>query len=106
MNMHPFKITGVTVSLELSDSNFGNGSKRYAAFKAETPAELPATVDEALLASLDLHLAAFESVYGTAAATAAIPAEDYNALRAAFKRRRALIIDILKKHPIEEAPSD
>jgi hypothetical protein len=103
----PFNLVGVTVSLEVSDASYGTGTKHYAAFKAETPAwardfadQPTASLDEALAASLDLHLAAFESVYAAIVAAGGIPVEDYNKRRASFKSRRAAIAAIFAKHPI------
>lgn len=100
MSPSPFRLVGVTVSLEVSDANFGTGAKRYAAFKAETPAETPATLDEALQESLELHLAAFESVYAAIIASGGMPVEDYNKARDVFKRRQSKIAEIFAQHPI------
>lgn len=97
----PFKLVGVTVSLEVSDAVYGNGAKRFAAFKAETPAESPATLDEALQESLNLHLAAFESVFAAIVSSNGMPVEDYNKARANFKARRSKIAEIFAKHLIE-----
>ena len=99
--MNPFRMVGVTVSLEVSDAVYGSGTKRYAAFKAETPAEQPATLDQALQASLDLHLAAFESVFAAIVSGGGISVEDYNKARAQFKNRRTKIGEIFAKHPID-----
>lgn len=87
MSGSPFKVVGVTVSLEVTEGSYGNGSKRFASFRAETPAESPATVDEALVASLDLHLAAWESVYSSLVSSDRIPIANFNAIHSQFKDR-------------------
>lgn len=87
MSDSPFKVVSVTVSLEVAENSFGNGSKRFTSLRAETPAEAPATLNEALLTSLDLHLAAFESVYSSLVSSDRIPIENFNAIHSQFKRR-------------------
>lgn len=101
MTPNPFNLVGVTVSLEVSDAVYGQGKKRFAAFKAETPAETPATLDQALQASLNLHLAAFESVFAAIVCGGGMPVEEYNQARAMFKARRAKLAEIFTKHPID-----
>ena len=105
MSENPFRIVGCTISLEVADSTYGNGAKRFASFKAETPAQSPTTLDEALRASLDMHFAAFESVHAAIVMSGGMPVADYNAARAEFKRLRAIISEMFSKHPISPEES-
>ena len=100
----PFKIVGVTVSLEVADSNYGNGGKRFVSLRAETPREDAATLNEALLASLDMHLVAFESATAAAMAGGALPPASYNEARASFHKRMRVISTHLTQNPPTEDP--
>ena len=55
----PFTVTGVTVSLSIRHTN----ADSFVCFKAEAPEAAPgASLEDALLASIHMHLKAFESV--------------------------------------------
>ena len=96
----PFKVVSVTVSLELSNASYGNGGKRFVSFRAETPAEAPATIEEALDESLRLHGAAFESATSAIVAAGEIPAAQFNQQLDVVKRRIAKLLSF--RHPASE----
>lgn len=87
-----FKVVGVTVSLEVSNSSYGNGSKRFVSFRAETPADAPATIEEAVDESLRLHGAAFQSVLSALVSANEIPVDSFNNQCGLVKRRIAKLL--------------
>lgn len=74
-------IVSVTVSLETKQSTYGGNQaeNRFISFKAEVPAGTEGiTMDEALMASLDLHLKTFESLRGAELATGQLTKDSFN----------------------------
>jgi len=99
----PYRVVSVTVSLEISDSNYGNGGKRFVSLRAEVPPEQEAaSLNESLTTSLDLHLAAFESVYAAMVAGGSLESANYNDARALFQRRMGIIKANFAANPLPE----
>lgn len=56
-------ITSFTVSLEVSNSEYGTGQKNFVSFRAEASGpEEGVSMDDALEQSLDMHLKAWDSI--------------------------------------------
>jgi len=97
--MSELAITSVTVSLEIKDQNFGNGSARFVTLTAKTPeAEngIPlADIDNVLMQTLDMHLAAYKSLATSRFAAGVIDSAALNKCLTAMPRRLEKVRDFL-----------
>ena len=80
--MEKLSVTSITVSLETKQSTYGGNTaeNHFLSFKAEVPTGTEGvTLDEALLASLELHLKAFESIRGAELAKGQLTKDAFDA---------------------------
>ena len=75
-----FSVTGITVSVEISDTEYGNGVKRFVSLKSESQDPLDAIplkdLEEVIITSLDLLKGASEAVHGSRYAQGEISAKE------------------------------
>lgn len=102
--MTTMKITGMTVSLELKRSTYGQESAedKFVALKADVPTPSEGlTLEEALEQSLTMHLTAWKSIYSSELAAKKISQDDFNARMASMTTRTNKILTYLKENPNE-----
>lgn len=92
-------ITSVTVSLEVKDMAYGNGSARFVTLTAKTPDSADGIplekLDDVLLQSLDMHLAAYQSLHAARFSDGVIKADDLNKCLTVMPRRLQKVRDFL-----------
>ncbi len=97
--MSELAITSVTVSLEIKDQNYGNGSARFVTLTAKTPEAgdgIPlADIDNVLMQTLDMHLTAYKSLATSRFAAGVINAEELNKCLTIMPRRLEKVRDFL-----------
>lgn len=88
--MDKLSVVSISVSLETKQSTYGGNQaeNQFVSFRAEVPTGTEGiTLDEALVASLDLHLKAFESLRGAELAKGLLPKERFDAILPKVRNR-------------------
>ena len=84
-------VTAVTVSLRVSDTNYGRGAERFVSLRSDVPegeAGIPFNnYDELLDRTMDLHLQAWEAVQGSRYTGGDIKAPEFQDLIEMGRRR-------------------
>ena len=90
-------ITSVTVSLEVADKSYGDGSSRFVTLTAKSPdVGIPLeNIDDVILQTLEMHLACYKSIAAQRFADGVIKAEELNHALAAAPRRLEKVRDFL-----------
>lgn len=92
-------ITSVTVSLEVADKSYGDGSGRFVTLTAKTPdgtAGVPLEkLNDVLLQSLDMHLVAYQSLMAQRFAAGVIKSDELNKCLTLMPRRLQKVRDFL-----------
>ena len=104
--MSALKITGLTVSLELKRSTYGAGGapieERFVSRRADVPTPADGvTIDEALVQSLQMHLAAWERVYAAELAAKLISQDEFTSRRENLRKRTAKLTAFMKENAHE-----
>jgi len=92
-------ITGVTVSVDFADKEYGNGNGSFANIQARYPEpgkpieELNDVVDQ----SLDLYFACWKSLMSSRYATGVIASKDYTSAMEAATKRIEMVRNFLRK---------
>jgi hypothetical protein len=94
-------ITSVTISLEVADKNFGNGSSRFCTLTASAKSPdvgIPLdNIDDVILQTLDMHLACYKSIAAQRFADGVIKAEEVNKALEKMPQRLLKIRDFLSQ---------
>ena len=91
-------ISGVTVSVNFGDKNYGSGSDSFMNLKADyDPGVPPENLDDVVDQGLDLYLAAWKTLLSARYATGVIVPDDYKKLLEASIKRIALVRKFLRK---------
>lgn len=90
-------ITGITISAEFSDKEYGNGSGNFMNISAKAP-DLPLDqINEVISDGLDLYFAAWSTLLGTRFATGIIPAAEFKQRMADTQQRIEMVRKYLRK---------
>lgn len=73
--MAKLEIVGVTVSVDISDKNYGNGTQSFMNIQGRYPD--PATLDDALTDGLEMYFASWESLLASRYATGSMAGPDF-----------------------------
>lgn len=68
-------ITGITVSIDIANKEFGNGSASFMNIQGKYPD--PATLDDVLVDGLDMYFAAFKSLLASRYATGLLSGPEF-----------------------------
>jgi len=92
-------ITSVTVSLEVADKSYGDGSSRFVTLTAKSPdVGIPLdNIDDVILQTLDMHLACYKSIAAQRFADGVIRAEEVNKALESMPKRLLKIRDFLSQ---------
>lgn len=97
----PMKITSVTVSLKVNDTDYGRGSERFISLRADTPEGVDGTdlqnFDDILDRILTLNLQVWEGVQGSRFTGGVIKAEEVKNLVLRGRRRTDQVLKFLKQ---------
>lgn len=90
-------ITSVTVSLEVADKTYGDGSSRFVTLTAKSPdVGIPLdNIDDVILQTLEMHLACYKSIAAQRFADGVIKAEELNGALERAPKRLAKVRDFL-----------
>lgn len=92
------EITGVTISAEIADKEYGKGSECFMNMSGKCPSPLPLTqIDEVIVDSLDMFFACWQTLLASRYAAGRLPAEDFNKKLEASQRRLKQIRTYYKK---------
>lgn len=69
------EIVGITVSVDISDKNYGNGTQSFLNLQGRYPD--PAALKEVMTDGLDMYFAAWESLLASRYATGSMPGPDF-----------------------------
>lgn len=93
-------ITGITVSLDIANKEFGNGSASFMNVQGKYPD--PATLDDVLIDGLDMYFAAFRSLLASRYATGLLSGPDFKDVGAKAEAKYAKIRAFLVKEQAQE----
>lgn len=88
-------ITGLTVSVDVSDKNYGTGPASFMNLQGRYPD--PATLDQVLVDGLDMYFAAFKSLLASRYATGVIAGPEFKKTLEAAEIKLAKVRTFLLK---------
>jgi hypothetical protein len=100
--MSKLGITGITVSVDISDKQYGNGSQSFLNLQGRYPD--PSTLEEAMIDGLAMYFAAWESLLASRFATGVLTAGELKKSVEDAKVRVAKVRAFLQKQM--EAPDE
>lgn len=98
--MSRFGISAITVSVELSDKNYGTGSSSFMSIGSRLPDNaqgLPLSIDEAIEDGLDKYLAAWQTLMQAALANNQIESGEYVRQTKRYLRRIETVRRLYRK---------
>lgn len=96
-------ITGITVSLDIANKEFGNGSSSFMNIQGKYPD--PATLDNVLIDGLDMYFAAFKSLLASRYATGLLSGPDFKDTGTKAEAKYQKIRTFLLKEQEQEQPT-
>lgn len=93
-------ITGITISAEFADKEYGKGSGNFMNISAKAPEQgIPLEgIDEVIDNGLDLYFAAWKTLLGTRFATGIINAQAFKQTLADSQKRLDMVRKFLRNH--------
>ena len=100
-------ITGITISAEFSDKEYGNGSGNFMNISAKAPDVPLDQIDDVILDGLDLYFAAWRTLLAGRFATGIIKADELKQRMSDTAQRVDSVRKYLRNHPTRETqPSE
>ena len=100
-------ITGITISAEFSDKEYGNGSGNFMNISAKAPDVPLESIDDVISDGLDMYFAAWKTLLATRFATGIIKADELKQRISDSEQRLASVRKFLRNHPTRETtPSE
>jgi len=91
-------VTGITISAEFADKEYGNGQESFMNMSAKCPAPVPIeNLDEVIVDGLDMYFACWQTLLASRYATGQIKADEFNKRLEATQQRLKMIRKFYKK---------
>ena len=91
-------VTGITLSAEFADKEYGNGQESFMNMSAKCPAPVPIeNLDEVIVDGLDMYFACWQTLLASRYATGQIKADEFNKRLEATQQRLKMIRKFYKK---------
>jgi hypothetical protein len=91
-------VTGITISAEFADKEYGNGQESFMNMSAKCPAPVPIeNLDEVIVDGLDMYFACWQTLLASRYATGQIKADEFNKRLEATTTRLKMIRKFYKK---------